>query len=114
MDDPLTWRRGAVAQVSLANERARGNDRRPLLLCKNPPRQGRKAATARDRGLSALLSSAPTGVDRPLPFFTSFPFNPRFCLDRFTHSLCSGTPSAIRCFMDDRMRANTKRHYYTK
>jgi hypothetical protein len=50
----------------------------------NPPRQGRKAATARDRGLSALLSSAPTGVDRLLAFFTSFPFIPRFCLDLFT------------------------------
>jgi hypothetical protein len=77
-------------------------------------RQGRKADTARDRGLSALPSSAPTGVDRPLPFFTSFPFIPRFCLDLITLELCSGTPSALHCFTDGRMSANTKRRYYTE
>ena len=76
--------------------------------------QGRKAATARDRGLSALPSSALTGVDRLLAFFTSFPFIPRFCLDLLAPELCSGTPSAIRCFADGRRRANTKRHYYTE
>jgi hypothetical protein len=80
----------------------------------NPPRQGRKADTARVRGLSALLSSAPTGVDRLLPFFTSFPLIPRFCLDLFTPELCSGMPSVLHRLAGRRMGADAKRRYYTK
>ena len=68
----------------------------------------------RDRGLSALLSSAPIGVDRLLAFFTSFPFIPRFYLDFITPGLRSGMPSTPRCFADGRRRANAKRRYYTK
>jgi hypothetical protein len=77
-------------------------------------RQGRKAATARDGGLSALHSSALIGVDRLLGFFTSFPFIPRFCLDFLAPDFRSGTPSALPCFTYGRMGANAKRRYYTK
>ena len=85
------------------------------MLCRKP------AASRRPRvpwravgGLSALPSSAPTGVDRLLPFFTSFPFIRRFCLDLLAADLYSGTPSALRCYADGRRRAKTKRNYYTK
>jgi len=83
-------------------------------VVENSPRQGRKAATARVRGLSVLPSLAPSGVDRLLPFFTSFSFIPRFYLDFLTPELCSETPSAIRCFADGRRRANTNRQKCTK
>jgi hypothetical protein len=76
--------------------------------------QGRKADTARDRGLSALPSSAPSGVDRPLPFSPLFSFIPRFCLDFIAPDFRSGTLSTRRWFADGRMRANAKRRYYTK
>jgi hypothetical protein len=60
----------------------------------NPPRQGRKAATVRDRGLSALPSSAPTGVNRRFAFFTSSSFIPRFYVDFLVLDLLLGTPAA--------------------
>jgi hypothetical protein len=52
-----------------------------------PPHQGRKAATARDRGLSALPLLALPGVDRLLTFFTTFPFIPRISLHFVTPEL---------------------------
>jgi hypothetical protein len=86
-----------------------------ILLCKKSAAgQGRKAATARDRGLSALPSSALIGVDRLRPFFTSFSFIARFYLDFPAPELSSGMLSALRRFADGRMRANAKPHYYTK
>ncbi len=76
--------------------------------------QGRKAATARDRGLSALPSWALIGVDRLLAFFTYFLFITRFYLDFLTPELSSAMPKAMLCFAADGVRSNTKRRYYTK
>ena len=76
--------------------------------------QGRKANKVRDKGLSALPSSALIGVERRFAFFTSFPFIPRFYLDFIAPGLRWGTPFALCCVTDGRMKANTKRRYYTK
>ena len=102
-----------------ASERQRGLRsgrvaRRQDCPVENPPRQGRKAAFARDRGLSALRSLALTDVDRLLALFTFFPFIPRFYLDFLAPELYSGTPSTTRCFADGRRRAKIKRHHYTE
>ena len=94
--------------------RRRGRQRRQECSVEKPPAQDRKGATARLWGLSALPSLALMDVDRLLAFFTSFPLIPRFCLYIVAAELYSGTPSALRCFADDRMRANTKRYYYTE
>ena len=68
----------------------------------------------RDGGLAPLPSSALTGVDRPLAFSTYFPFISRLYLHLFGPEPYSETPSAKQGIADGRMRAKTKRLYYTE
>jgi hypothetical protein len=71
--------------------------------------KGRKAAFARDGGLSALPSSALIDLDRPHAFFTYYSFTSLFCLYSLTLELYSRTASALHRFADGLMTANTKR-----
>ena len=80
----------------------------------NPPPQGRKAAFARDRGLSALPSLTLIGLDRPLAFATSTSFTHRFCLHIVVPKLCSERRSVLHGFADSWTRPITKRPYYTE